>query len=79
MKFIVYAGLPLAVLAGCTSGNQPTSAEVLGHQSPADPHSGIRHQNHLNVTRGFNKRAVVDPSRWRDRNVEPAQEKEPTS
>ena len=79
MKFIVYAGLPLAVLAGCAPGKQPTSADVLGYQSPADTHSGIRRQNHLSVTRGYKKRTVVDPSRWRDRNVEPTQKKEPTS
>ena len=79
MKNVILAGLPLALLAGCTSANQSAPPDVVGYQSPVDAHSGIRHQSYLSVTRDFNRRDVIEPSRWRDRNVESSENEEPGS
>ena len=79
MKNVLLAGLPLVLLAGCTSANQSAPPEVVAYQSPVDAHAGIRHQGDLSVTRDFNRRDVIEPSRWRDRNVESSENEEPGS
>ena len=76
---IVTVGLPLAFLAGCTSAYPTYPPEVIAYRTPVDAHSGIRNHHYHDVTRGYTRRAVIDPVRWRDRNVEPTARQEPSS
>lgn len=71
MKKIILAGLPLAFLVGCTSSDPHYLPDVTANRSPADAHSGIRHQHPSSVVRGYNPRKVVEPEGWRKRNAEP--------
>jgi hypothetical protein len=89
MKKIILVGLQLAFLVGCSSSNPTFPPEVVDYRTPVDGHTGIRNQHHHSVTRGYNKRKVIEPEKWlnqntkptswRDQNVEPTPPKEPSS
>jgi hypothetical protein len=89
MKKIILVGLPLVFFVGCTSSNPPFPPEVGTYRTPVDGDTGIRNQHHHNITRGYNKRKVIEPDKWlkqnanptswRDQNVEPTPSQEPSS
>jgi len=72
MKILAVMGLPLALATGCTSSNPSILPEVVSYNSPVDAHSGIRHQHPRSVVRGYNRRAIVEPEKWRQRSAKPS-------
>ncbi|MDF1671672.1 MAG: hypothetical protein P1U83_18915 [Roseovarius sp.] len=79
MKKVIIVGLPLAFLVGCTSSNSNFPPEISAYRTPVDSHTGIQNQNHRNVTRGYNKRNVIEPDKWRNQNVVPSPVQEPSA
>ncbi len=72
MKILVLVGLPLVLATGCTSSNPAPLPEVVTYRSPADTHTAIRPQHPGSVLRGYNRRAIIEPEKWRKRNAEPS-------
>tara|TARA_R110002126_G_scaffold226044_2_gene370803 strand:- start:6708 stop:6947 length:240 start_codon:yes stop_codon:yes gene_type:complete len=79
MNKVIIVGLPLAFLVGCTSSNLNLPSEVSAYPTPVDSHTGIQNQNHRSVTRGYNKRNVIEPEKWRNQNVTPSPSQEPSA
>ena len=72
MKILAVLGLPLAFATGCTSSDPSLLPEVVTYRSPTDAHTAIRPQNPRSVLRGYNRRTVIEPERWRERNAAPS-------
>ena len=71
MKILALIGLPLTIVSGCTASNPTVLPEVVSYRSPADAHSGIRPQHPQPVVRGYVRREIIFPDKWRERNAEP--------
>lgn len=72
MKILAVLGLPLAFATGCTSSDPALLPEVVTYRSPADAHIAIRPQHPRSVLRGYNRRTVIEPEKWRERSAEPS-------
>lgn len=71
MKNLLFAGLSLAILGGCTSSNPTFPSEVVAYRTPVDGHTSIRRVRTRTVITGYQKRAVVEPNGWKKENTKP--------
>lgn len=79
MKTFAIGLVPLVLLAGCTYQDPTYPAEVVTARSPADASTGIRAVRPAALTRGYRHRLPVEPKSWRERNIPPTPQLEPTS